>query len=252
MDNLGNRTSVVKRDTAGDAYALDSATNRYDLSTGGPYDVTCAYDAAGNTTQDKDNYTYWYDYENRVVKIEDSSEVTVALCDYDALGRRIREKKDFVDSVPSVVTLFYYNPDWQVVAEYDGANGLQHYFVYGNYIDEPLVMHRQSDGEDYYYGHDHLYSTVVLLDDGGTIVERYEYDAYGTVLVYTDDGGDNDWFDGDETTAALSAIGNPYTFTGRFHGFSSARARLAAIRLRMIMRVISRWTGRGEVGMAGN
>ena len=86
MDNLGNRTSVAKRDTAGDAYALDSATNRYDLSTGGPYDVTCAYDAAGNTTQDKDNYTFWYDYENRVVKIEDSSEVTGALCDYDALG----------------------------------------------------------------------------------------------------------------------------------------------------------------------
>ncbi|MBE0535694.1 MAG: hypothetical protein IH624_08485 [Phycisphaerae bacterium] len=79
-----------KRDTAADTYALDSATNRYDLSTGGPYDVTCAYDAAGNTTQDKDSYTYWYDYENRVVKIEDSSEVTVALYDYDALGRRIR------------------------------------------------------------------------------------------------------------------------------------------------------------------
>jgi len=36
-DNLGNRTSVTKRDTAADAYALDSATNRYDASTGGPY-----------------------------------------------------------------------------------------------------------------------------------------------------------------------------------------------------------------------
>ncbi|MBE0537248.1 MAG: hypothetical protein IH624_16415 [Phycisphaerae bacterium] len=100
MDNLGNRTSVTKRDTAADTYALDSATNRYDASAGGPYDVTCAYDAAGNTTQDKDSYTYWYDYENRVVKIEDSSEVTVALYDYDALGRRIREKKDFVGWYP--------------------------------------------------------------------------------------------------------------------------------------------------------
>ncbi|MBE0535692.1 MAG: hypothetical protein IH624_08475 [Phycisphaerae bacterium] len=78
MDNLGNRTSVVKRDTAVDTYALDSATNRYDLSAGGPYEVTCAYDAAGNTTRDKDNYAYWYDYENRVVKIEDSSSNDVA------------------------------------------------------------------------------------------------------------------------------------------------------------------------------
>ncbi len=93
MDNLGNRTSVTKRDTAADTYALDSATNRYDASTGGPYDVTCAYDAAGNTTQDKDNYTYWYDYENRVVKIEKPDGLggwnDVAEMAYDALGRRI-------------------------------------------------------------------------------------------------------------------------------------------------------------------
>lgn len=107
----------------------------------------------------------------------------MALYDYDALGRRIREKKDFVDSVRSVVTLFYYNPDWQVLAEYDDAGSLQRYFIYGNYIDEPLVVHRQSDGEDYYYGHDHLYSTVVLLDDSGSVVERCEYDAYGTVHI---------------------------------------------------------------------
>ena len=76
-------------------------------------------------------------------------------------------------------------------------------------------MHRQSNGEDYYYGHDHLYSTVVLLDDGGNVVERYEYDAYGTVLAYTDDGNDDTWFTGDDTTASASAKSNPYTFTGR-------------------------------------
>ncbi|MBE0536665.1 MAG: hypothetical protein IH624_13445 [Phycisphaerae bacterium] len=208
MDNLGNRTSVTKRDASTDTYALDSATNRYDESTGGPYDVTCAYDAAGNTTRDKDNYTYWYGYENRVVKIEDSSEVTVALYDYDALGRRIREKKDFVDSAPSVVTLFYYNPDWQVLAEYDGSNGLQRHFVYGNYIDEPLVMNDGTD--DFYYVQDHLYSTVALLayDDQQTawdVVERCEYNAYGTAHIT----------DAAYNPRTASAYNNPYTFTGR-------------------------------------
>jgi len=204
MDLLGNRTSVTKRDASTDTYALDSATNRYDESAGGPYDVTCAYDAAGNTTQDKDGYTYWYDYENRVVRIEDSSEVTVALYDYDALGRRIR----MIDSAASTMTLYYYNPDCQCLAEYDaaGPQAVQlRYFVYGNYIDEPLVMHRQSDGEDYYYGHDHLYSTVVLLDDAGNVVERYEYDAYGTAHI----------MDASYNPRTASAYGNPYTFTGR-------------------------------------
>jgi len=70
--------------------------------------------------------------------------------------------------------------EWQVLAEYDGAGELQHYFIYGNYIDEPLVM---SDGaDDYYYVQDHLYSTVALIgyvDSAWVVVERYEYDAYG-------------------------------------------------------------------------
>jgi len=124
---------------------------------------------------------------------------------YDTLGRRIRVKKDFVDSVPSVVTLFYHNPEWQVLAEYDGSNELQRYYVYGNYIDEPLVMHRQSDDEDYYYAQDHLYSVVALIDDSGNVVERYEYDAYGKAHILS------------SAYSALSSTqyGNPYYFTGR-------------------------------------
>ena len=104
-----------------------------------------------------------------MVKIKDSSSNDVAEYAYDALGRRIR----VIDSVASTTTLYYYNADWQCLAEYD-ATGPQtvqlRYFVYGNDIDEPLVMHRQSDGKDYYYGRDHLYSTAVLLDDTGNVV----------------------------------------------------------------------------------
>jgi len=110
-----------------------------------------------------------------------------------------------IDSAASTTTLYYYNPDWQVLAEYDGSNGLQRYFVYGNYIDEPLAMHRQSDGKDYYYGHDHLYSTVVVIDDTGSVVERCEYDAYGTVNIT----------DASYNPRTASAYGNPYTFTSR-------------------------------------
>ncbi len=198
MDTLGNRTNVTKRDTNTDTYALDSATNRYDNSTGGPYDVTCAYDDAGNMTGDKDGYVYFYDYENRVVKIEDDSSVEVATYAYDALGRRIRK----IDSVASETTLYYYNPGWQVLAEYD-ASSLQRYYVYGNYIDEPLVM---SDGtDDYYYVQDHLYSVAALIDEGGDVVERYEYDAYGQMTR----------LDPDFTAWSGTEAGNPYYFTGR-------------------------------------
>ncbi|MCD6393392.1 MAG: hypothetical protein J7M40_07785, partial [Planctomycetes bacterium] len=79
---------------------------------------------AGNMTTDKDDYEYFYDYENRLVKIEGSSSVEVATMDYDALGRRIRVIDKSAD--PDVTTLYYYNPNWQVLAEYNGAGQKSH------------------------------------------------------------------------------------------------------------------------------
>jgi len=66
-------------------------------------------------------------------------------------------------------------------------------------------MHRDSDDKDYYYAHDHLYSVVALIDDGGNVVERYEYDAYGKAHILS------------SAYSVLSSAqyGNPYFFTGR-------------------------------------
>ncbi len=173
------------------------------------------HDAAGNMTVDKDGYKYDYDYENRIVKIEkpDGSGGfdDVAEMDYDALGRRIRVIDKSAN--PDVTTLYYYSPQWQVLAEYDGSNNLQRYFVYGNYIDEPLV--RNNGTSDLYYAHDHLYSVVALINGSGQREEAYEYDAYGTVTVYRDYGDDEEWFTADDTIGTTSGRGNPYTFTGR-------------------------------------
>ena len=38
-----------------------------------------------------------------------------------------------------------------------------------------------------YVACDHLYSPSALLDDSGTVLERYEYDAYGQRRVYNAD-----------------------------------------------------------------
>ena len=68
-----------------------------------------------------------------------------------------------------------------------------------------------------------------------------DYGAYGRPVVYTADGDagteedPNDWWDGDETTATVSAKGLPYLFTGREYdlldedgGEGSGRSRLTA------------------------
>ena len=94
-----------------------------------------------------------------------------------------------------------------------GSNELVgQYYLWGNYIDEALLKvdtHgtvAAADDDDHYYLHDHLYSTVAVLDAGGNVEERYEYDAYGKATIY-----DADY----SQVRSETAIGNDYLFTGR-------------------------------------
>ncbi|MBL7107504.1 MAG: hypothetical protein ISS77_07865 [Phycisphaerae bacterium] len=164
-------------------YVVNNITNYYTSIDGN----SIGYDDAGNMTADKDGYKYYYDYENRLVKVTKSSgpEVDVAEYAYDALGRRIRK----IDSIGSETTLYYYNNNWQVVTEADSAGDTARYFVYGNFVDEAVMVRNvdsgepEIDGVDLYYVQDHLYSTRALVDEGGVIVERAGFDVYGNANV---------------------------------------------------------------------
>jgi len=61
------------------------------------------------------------------------------------------------------------------------------------------------DANDYYYVHDHLYSPAVLAGSSGTVLERYEYDAYGKCYI----------MDASYNPRTESSYDNPYYFTGR-------------------------------------
>lgn len=220
MDDLGNRSgNQTLWDDGTVSFAVDTLTNRYS-SVGGD---TLTHDDAGNLTGDKDDYTYTYDYENRIVKIEkpDGADAgtdpdPVAEFAYDTQGRRIR----VYDAVADAETRFYYSDNWQVLLETDwDSSGLTEtdlrLFVYGNYIDEVLRRERyyMDQGQKIgsgpmvmYYLHDHLYSPTVLLDSNGTVWERYEYDAYGKVSI---------WDPSFSYTYSTSNYSNPYFFTGR-------------------------------------
>jgi len=76
--------------------------------------------------------------------------------------------------------------------------------MYGNYIDEPIMI---ISGGIYFYVQDHLYSTAALVDAGGNVAERYEYDAYGQVHILDSNFADD--------ADGVSDCGNPYMFTGR-------------------------------------
>jgi hypothetical protein len=52
------------------------------------------------------------------------------------LGRRI----EFIDATNAVTKRYVHDGD-QVLEEYDAAGARQRYYVWGNYIDELLLMH---------------------------------------------------------------------------------------------------------------
>lgn len=57
------------------------------------------------------------------------------------------------------------------------------------------------------YIHDHLYSPVVLIASYGTVLERYEYDAYGNCHILEPNFADD--------PNGQTNYENPYLFTGR-------------------------------------
>jgi RHS repeat-associated protein len=61
------------------------------------------------------------------------------------------------------------------------------------------------------------YSTHALTDETGSIVEAYQYDAYGRPTVFTDPGSDGEWFTDDDTQQmeGESDLANKYFFQGR-------------------------------------
>jgi len=132
----------------------------------------------------------------------------VAKYTYDYLGRRVTKTTYDTNHQPLTTVQYVYDGD-QIIAEYDGSNNLLRKYVYGPGIDEPVAMITAS-GTKYYYHFDGLGSVIALSNISGGIVERYSYDVYGE-------------------PNRVSAVGNPYMFTGRAYdpntGLYDYRAR---------------------------
>ncbi len=154
---------------------------------------TLRYDANGNLTSDGTT-TFAYDSEHRLLRAE--SPTHRSQYTYDPFGRRLSK------TVNGQTTTFLYDGD-QLIGELK-KNALTASYVYGPGIDEPL---RMTKGRDHFYYHpDGLGSIAALTDATGAVVERYEYDAFGTPqLIWPTPA----------SLTQLSSVGNRFFFTGR-------------------------------------
>jgi RHS repeat-associated protein len=82
--------------------------------------------------------------------------------------------------VGSSTAVFLYD-NARIIEERDGSNNVQATYTYGNYIDE--VLTKDAGVDRYFYHQNTLWSVHALTDPTGAVVERYTYDAYGTITV---------------------------------------------------------------------
>jgi RHS repeat-associated protein len=154
-----------------------------------------SHDANGNTLVSSAGDSLTWDLDNRLTNAGSNHSF-----EYDALGRRVAMTEG-----SSTTTLVC--PNAQLIAMYDSgaaASSPERIFVYGSYIDEPLMMKAGSTKS--YYSRNQQFSITALTDDSGQLVERYAYDAYGNTITMSPVGG----------MLANSSVDNPFAYTGRF------------------------------------
>ena len=159
---------------------------------------------------------------------------------YDVLGRRVSRTEIPPEGGTINMIHFIYNGN-QVVADLDGSGNLLRTYVWGTGIDNLLSFTDHVSTNTYYAIKDHQNTVIALVDETGSVVESYEYSAYGEVLDVKDGAGNS-------IVNQQSAIGNRYTFQGREIDWATG---LYYFRARWYDPAAGRWLSKDPIGISG-
>lgn len=220
LDANGNRVNVFSNGVV-QSYVMDATfpnpadfqMNQYTLT---PFVLAPEqYDQNGNLISRVTATAQWqftYDYADRLVAVDDLSGGFPALLvsySYDALGQRI-SKTIHPSGLPPVTTVFRREPaddDCDSVILEEHVNGtLRRTYSFPHVFDQKGRVMFTDTGETYYFLCDDLGNTLALTDAAGTVVERYDYDDFGTPYFLS--------VDGFPTGEMESGVGNPFLFGG--------------------------------------
>ena len=177
-DDVGNReTQTTTGLGAGTITYTYDARDRLLTENG----TTYGYDANGNLTSKSGDAAYTLDFEDRLIRI-DNTDGTVVDHVYDTDGVRVRTTTTPAGESPSITDFLVDTSGslTRVVAESDGTGNFQAYYVRG---DDLLSVIRAT--EQRYYHADGLGSIRVLTDESGTVSDGYAYTAFGVEIEHT-------------------------------------------------------------------
>jgi RHS repeat-associated protein len=153
---------------------------------------------------------------------------------FDALGRRVW-------NWDGTTTNYFVYDGQQIIADVNRTGALVRTYVWGPGIDNLLAMtvHTGAVAQTYYAIRDHLGSVQAMVNTNGTIVESYEFDAWGKLLGVFNNNG---------LPQAQSGIGNRYLWQGREY---SGNTGLYFFRSRWYDPITGRWLSNDPIGISG-
>jgi RHS repeat-associated protein len=208
-DGIGQLTSANKSApsaSSAESFAFDAAGNRtsdsartYTVGTNNRIlsdnFFTYTYDNEGNRTRMRETSSgketlYRYDYRNRLTRVEQIGVRTTEFT-YDLFDRRIAKVvKANPNAVPSATTRYFYNGEmiWSQSLQSTNLQPTVTRFLTGDHIDQWLARSVQqpnspSAGNTQWFLTDRMGTPQALVDNAGTVQERYEFDAFGTPRV---------------------------------------------------------------------
>ncbi|QQE14014.1 RHS repeat-associated core domain-containing protein [Planctomycetota bacterium] len=191
---------LVRTDSNGDG-TFDRVEHFDDFEVTDSYaQNTYEYDAAGNMTFDG-VYAYTYDAWNRMTQVYKAHRNTLGNVEngalvqsnqYDALGKRIIKQVHNSDNLDN--TYHYYYEGMRQIEVRDDSDEILKQNVWGlNYVDEIiqsrtvriLTGFEMQEYIDTYALQDANYNVLGIVNEFGTLAERYEYTPYGERTVFT-------------------------------------------------------------------
>ncbi|MCP3955658.1 MAG: RHS repeat protein [Desulfobacterales bacterium] len=195
-DDLYQLTGAINPKSDDESFVYDKVGNRLeDDKTEGRWEYNgnnellrsgqsvFKYDAAGNTTEKsttEKTVRYSYNPENRLIKIDNSADNTVARYYYDPFGRRLYKEVD------GQRTYFLYT-DEGLSGEYNQKGKAIKSYGYkpgSTWTTDPLFM--KIGRQCHYYHNDHIGTPQRLTNKKGNIEWSAIYDAYGKTCILKD------------------------------------------------------------------
>jgi RHS repeat-associated protein len=143
---------------------------------------TFTYDEMGNSltkARGVDVWTYIYDKQNRLVRVENEQQV-VALYTYDGSGKRT-QKTEWIGSLQEYQTIIYIYFGTNILYEKNMDTEQEATYVYGS---TGRIAKTVGELRNYYHV-DHLGSTRLVTSENGNTLTDVEYGAFGDQINST-------------------------------------------------------------------